>query len=557
MPGVSLLEALTGRLVLPVALILNPLLLVRCLLPSLRRETLPLAAALACLVLNAAVPVTLHLAGIPIAPRPLAAVHLFVAAAGLPVLRRLRRPAMLPGGLRLRAEAGLWLLLAVLVFPFAHLSGYDAYKWGDLAAAVAVERAIPWLVHPLSLFGFTPRSYPSLHPLLMGSIRALGATGIETSFYLASLVIAATAVAAARYLARSLGFNDRDAFLFAAFYALSPVFVRYIHWGTGRGLFLAVLPAFLAALAALPRPRAWAPALLTALLLALSHRTGLVAAVLLPAVRLAAPLWPRRRPAWCLALLLAAAALSLAFAPGAGLPGRLSGVLRSDLARFAWMSPAVLAAAVRRPRRLFAPDASGFMWVGLLVCFPAAHDPRFMYPALLGLPFLVYAAHAAIRAVPRPAAARTLARTALALSLCGALAVVVRRSLDATPDRIYRAARFIEAVDPYGPFEIVSARWRSRIQGLVTGSPRFTVSAAPRSAVRVAPPPGFPDAPRAWIRDWTRYLRAFLSIDAAADWYGSPRRRYVIIDRGDGVPPPDGVRLYDRDGVTVYRVTLP
>ncbi len=349
MPGASWIEILLGWGAMPVALLLNPLLLGRITMPGVGRERLPLIVAVWSLVLQPVLALIFHLTSAPIAPFPLIAAHFGIAVACLVLLRAVKRPLLPVSGAWPLGQLWILLLLAIFTFPFTHLGGIDAYKWGDLATAVALERNIPWLIHPLSLLGFTARSYPSLHPLLMGSIRALGATSIEAAFFLASLVMCGVGVTSASYLAERLGLQKRETLLYTAFYALSPVFMRYVHWGTGRGAFLAVLPLFVAALADLPRLKAWPLALFSGLLLVLSHKTGLICVVVFPLIRLASLLYPRRHPILCLLLLVLSFVASVMFAPVRYFgvpPGLFAGWIRYDLARFAWMSPALVLAVI-------------------------------------------------------------------------------------------------------------------------------------------------------------------------------------------------------------------
>jgi len=556
MPGTTLIEMILGRLSLPFALVINPLLLARCTWPGANRERLPLTVALWALVLQPMAALLFHFTGIPIAPLPLVGFHCTIALIGWGVLWLSKRPLLPASGKWPLGQLWIFLLLAILVFSFTHLGGIDAYKWGDLATSVAIERNIPWLAHPLSLLGFTPRSYPSLHPLLMGTIRALGGTGLDAAFYLASLVMCAVGVTGAAYLAQRLRLEKREALLFTAFYVLSPVFMRYVHWGTGRGAFLAVLPIFVAALSDLPRPKAWSLALLTGLLLVLAHKTGLICVPVLLLVRVTALLYPRRHPMFCLSLLVLSFAASLVFAPVryVGFPvGSALGWIRYDLARFAWLSPALVLAALVSPRTLFRPSASSFMWLALLVTFPVAHHME-MYPAMIALPFIVYAGSMALRVLPQhlPGTQEQHIRIALLLTLIGALAIVVQRSIEATPHRVYLAARHIEKIDPYGPFEIVSP-WRSRIQGIVTGCPRFTVTRDEEARVGIGAPPAFTlSDPHRFVTQWAGYIRGMLKTGTTADWYGSAQTRYHVLPATS--PPPANVDLlYNHRDIAIYR----
>jgi len=80
--------------------------------------------------------------------------------------------------------------------------------------------------------------------------------------------------------------NSRVALWTAFFYGFSPVFVRYNHWATGRGLFLALFPLFILSIIRLPGLKAWGGLLLTGLLMTLSHKAGCVA---VPALLLSLP----------------------------------------------------------------------------------------------------------------------------------------------------------------------------------------------------------------------------------------------------------------------------
>lgn len=549
------MEMLLGWGAMPVALLLNPMLLARCTAPRVARDRLPLVVAIWALVLQPIAALLFHFVGIPIAPVPLVAFHCVIAVVGSGVLWVSKRPLLPASGTWPLGQLWIFLLLAVFVFPFTHLGGIDAYKWGDLATSVAIERNIPWLVHPLSLLGFTPRSYPSLHPLLMGSIRALGATSIDAAFYLASLVMCGVGVTSAAYLAERVGIEKRQAILFTAFYVLSPVFMRYVHWGTGRGAFLAVLPLFVAALSDMPRLKAWALALLSGLLLMLSHKTGIICVLVLPLIRVAGLLYPRRHPAACFSLLVLSFAVSVVFAPVRyiGAPvGLLVGWIRYDLARFAWMSPALVLAAISAPRALFRPSESSFMWLALLVTFPVAHHTE-MYLAMIALPFVVYAGTSALRVLPQflPGAKEQYIRSALLLTLLGALAIVAQRSIEATPHRVYLAARHIEEIDPYGPFEIISP-WRSRIQGIVTGCPRFTVTRDESARVTIGSPPALTLNPHRLVREWAGYIRNLLQTRVTADWYGSPQTRYHVLPATDPAPQRT-TPIYNHRGIAIYR----
>ncbi len=115
----------------------------------------------------------------------------------------------------------------------------------------------------------------------------------------------------------------------AFFYAFSPVFMRYNHWATGRGLFIAIFPLFLLALINLSKIEVQkvekrralfvmgnlAGLISLGIFLTLSHKAGLIAlllilASLLPGILLSRLNWRWLAPALTIIALSVAIALS-------------------------------------------------------------------------------------------------------------------------------------------------------------------------------------------------------------------------------------------------------
>jgi hypothetical protein len=452
----------------------------------------------------------------------------------------------------------------VLVIPYTHLAGIDTYKWQDLATSVRVERAIPWLAHPLSLLGFTPRSYPSAQPLMLASIQILGGLGVDGGYFLMSVISGCTGICAAGLLGRRVLGESRWAMWFAFLYAFSPVFMRYNHWATGRGLCLSLYPLLLLALLEFPQAirrapvRAFMALPAIAALLALSHKTGQVALLVTLASLLCVLVLPRRDRRWltfALVGLSVAGACVLAsnaarFAP---LPATGAFVYRA-VTRFGWYVP-VAALGVLAGGEWLATPARRLLLPAALVSFPLAF-PGDMYGALLALPFICLAAVDGVRWMAErfPARGPALLRLAAALTLCGALAIVVHRSARATTRAVWRAACFLEQYDPLGPFRIEAPEpARYRIQGYVSGCPRFDVHLPSQTHVALRAPPPLKGEPRRVLRQWIAYLRyVFLFSGADVAWYGQAPRLYFVVVSGVGDRPADGHLLYEGDGVQVY-----
>jgi hypothetical protein len=551
----GLLATTFCRFALLPALLGTPLLTVRHLAP--RADALLTLAwtGVSAILLNAAVPIGLHLTAIPVTAAALAGVHWIVFALLLAALRP-RRIRFWPrdGGGSLRIPFLYWAIFAVLVFPFTHLAGIDTYRWQSLATGVRVERMIPWLLHPVSLFGFGPRAYPSAQPLVLASVQILGGLGVDAGFYFVSLLSGAVGILTATLMAVRLLGPGAPASACAALYAFSPVFLRYNHWATGRGLFLAVLPLAVLCAARLPR---WKPLFaypLLALLLAFCHKTGIAAAVLLPAAAVAARMVPARPSRWapvtlavpfCILAVLASRPLAPA--------GRLAGCLYADVTRFGILTLAAAAVWAFRPDCMALPHRR-LILCGLLLSFPLAHAAD-MYGAMVALPFLALTASEAVPLLDRAAPSRRVAAQACvaAAVLTAGAAVLVRRSLDATPRRIREAAAFLNERDPLGPFQIEApGRARAQLVGYVSGCPRFR--ARPAGAVRVlfAPRPSASGPVAFRVKAWTDYLRACIELDSVdVEWYGNAGRTYFVRIDGAGEAPADARPIYDRQGVAI------
>ncbi len=550
------------RFALLAACALSPWLIARLVLR--RRGDWLLTGAVAgatAVALNVATPLALHLAQIPIRPLTLATPHLALVTILL-VLRLLTRTPWRPTIAAPRAFIGLLAAFAILVIPCTHLAGIDTYKWQGLATAVRVEESIPWLIHPVSLLGFTPRAYPSAQPLLLATIQLLGGCGVGAGFFILSLMTGATALCTATVLGRRVFDVAPNAAWFAALYLFSPVFMRYAHWATGRGLFLALYPLFILALLRLPRPAALLLAPASALLLLLAHKVGVVAIAILPIAWLASLLLPPL-PWRVVPLLLALpfVAIAVLFSPNLILPpplGLALGFIRTAITRFGWMLP-VAAIGLIGPRGWLRHPARRRLLPAMCGTLPLAF-PRDMYGAMLALPFIAIAATFGLAWLRNqfPRHARLLAIAAALLTAAGAITIVTNRNLTATPPAVYRAARFLESYDPLGPYQVFApGRARVQIHAYVSGCPRFRVatSDSPSLHLRDAPPLLGPPAEVAVA--WIDFGRNLIELsDTATDWYGVNPRAYYILINGEGEPPPTpATLLYDHDSITIHKPT--
>ncbi len=530
------------------ALGLTPWLLARRLAPT--RDTVGILACWGAIMvgLNILIPVTLHLLHIQITATTLSASHLIAGLVAVAVSRLGPRKALEPLP---RSVLLCSLLFATLVIPVTHIAGIDTYKWQDLAGNLAVEGRISWFIHPLSLLGFTPRSYSSAQPLVLATIEMMGHTGVDWGFYILSLTFGLTGLAGAWLLGRRLLGSDRLAGWFAFFYIFSPVFMRYNYWATGRGLLLALLPLYLLILLRLASPSNLKSAicnlhsfLLLTVLLALSHKAGLIGAILIPMVFLASPVLVLLRGRWGLLLGLLAV-LVIGFSLTGGDAVTLGYRL---LTRFGWLVPLAALGLYAAPGQFISPAARAMLAGGfatlVLSCTPD------MYGALLALPFVTTLAATGLAALP----ARPIPPLIKILTVLTALVIVANQAKDSPGESVYRAALFLEQYDPEGPYRIEApGKTRPRMQAYVSGCPRFAVGSGSARDPIVARPPQWTGTLALDARHWIDYLRTMIGLrGASTDWYGSGDKVYYVTVASEGTAPPDAKLLFTHGNVKVY-----
>lgn len=520
------------------------------------------------IAVNTAIPITLHLLEIPLSPASLSSAHgvLAVVVLIISLVTWRQKSGVLQKGPVPGLLIATALLFALLTLPLTHIAGIDTYKWQDLASNVAIEQRISWLIHPLSLLGFTPRSYSSAQPLVLATIQMLGHTGIDWGFYILSLSFGLTGLAGALALGRSLFKSETSASWLAILYVLSPVFMRYNYWATGRGLLLALLPLYLLILvevgrSLIPQDRnqknqfeqkpqgtqrkliwlipAW---LFMTVLLMMSHKAGVIGALLIPILFIVSPALRFLYGRWGLWIAVLVA-LSLGLLLAGGQPVTLATRL---VTRFGWLLPLALFAIGSTPARFFTPPLRALFTAGLgtlvLSCTPD------MYGALLALPFMVCVATIGLEQIKwRPA-------IILGVTAIPAVVIVINQMRDSPSPAVYQAAQFIEQHDPRGPFRIEApGPARHQIQAYVSGCPRFTTQTDPSAPLAIQPPPPFigqlvPDA-----RRWTHYLRTLFSLRGAeTDWYGTGTKVYYITVDGQGLTPQKAKLLFTSGNVAVF-----
>lgn len=525
--------------------------------------------AILLVVISSAPALLLHVLGIPIQRLSLALCQSVICILAIACYGTMRRRPSIP-----RSYLFLFGLIpaAVLIFPYTNFTGIDTYKWQDLATAIRLEQHIPWLIHPVGLFGFLPRSYPSLQPVILANTQILANLGVDGGFRIFSLLVLWVGFMTSRCWFASFT-NRTHATICAFVYVTAPVFVRYSHWATGRGLFLALFPALLYLLthrgAWLSKNSSgslyskwilWFLALiLISFALVMSHKVAWVALLLILFSSCLARWFPRNRMiktgAIFFCLVIATLIANRMFF--ASVPGKLAGMLWSIATRFSWLFPAALIAWLVPHTPLY--QKSPFSRWALLLCIPLALDPQ-MYGALIALPLIVaYAVPLAIDLLMheriRPYRSIVIA-ILITMFLLPSIVVVISRSVRAIPDDIKTAAIFLDQHDPTGPSRVhAPGLLRNHIQAYVSGCPRFTLSGNPKMTFRLPSPP---DTPLALSRDnvftWTAWLRNIIAIEGLqVSWYGDNPTHYIFVTQGGNKAPQTGTCIYDSETVKIYQ----
>lgn len=141
----------------------------------------------------------------------------------------------------------LLALNIVLRYPVTpHELGVDSFFIHSLTNSISKFGYIKWALHPSSLFGLYPFSYPSGSPVIMSILSQLTRVDIEHTILIYGFVMAVLGMFASYVMALKVRKDYLFAFFTSFAFSTSPVFVEYTRWtATTRNLFLALFPLFL------------------------------------------------------------------------------------------------------------------------------------------------------------------------------------------------------------------------------------------------------------------------------------------------------------------------
>lgn len=589
---------------LPVLLLLviAPYCTTRFLFPHIKLVATIASTCMMIVILNTITPIVLHIFNIQINYLSLIIIHALLSVLSY-ISIRLKKISITTSWDNTDKQLLIIIgLFAIIIFPFTALAGIDTYKWLDLATSMKVEQSIPWLVHPLSLFGYTTgRSYPSAQPLILGTIMTISNLNIELSFYFMSLISGILGITSVFLLAQkifstqiyqekpnAMSFGKTLATpsrphtptlphyplpLYAAFfYGFSPVFIRYNHWATGRGLFLAVFPLFLLTLLNLSIIEIkklqtnrtlfiienLTGLILLGVFLPLSHKAGLIALLLILVSLPSRLLLPHRNWRWLIpALTLIAIIPTIILSPNEGAPlpfGLILGFIYTSITRFGILLPLAAIGLLAANNWLTNPHLRRIL-PALLLLLPFSCS-REMYGALIALIFItIAAANGFILITEKFQNQKIIIKRIITIFIIiGALAIIIHRSITATPRRIRTAALFLEQYDPTGPFMITSNNWRTKIQGYVSGCPRFKITKTDAIKIHIQRPPKLNQPPAKLLAAITSYSRHIITVSGLSlSYYGENPRHYIFHINNPSQTPTGTIRIYNKDGIEIFK----
>jgi hypothetical protein len=136
------------------------------------------------------------------------------------------------------------LLNIVLRLPWtSHAVGVDTFFVQGLAASISKFGSAKWLIHPTSVFGFYPYSYPSAQPFILSGLSQSSGISIEYVTLIFSIFLSLLGLCSAFILAKEIFDDDLYAILISFFYSISPNFIELTYWqASSRSLFMAIFP---------------------------------------------------------------------------------------------------------------------------------------------------------------------------------------------------------------------------------------------------------------------------------------------------------------------------
>lgn len=127
-----------------------------------------------------------------------------------------------------------------------HEGGVDTFLIHIYTNIISSHGYANWIIHPLSIFGIYPFSYPSAVPFVQSGFSQSTGINIEYTILLTSIIIGLIGMFTSYFMAKEMKDDDLFAFSVAFLFSLSPVFLCYtIATSSTRHLFIALVPLFI------------------------------------------------------------------------------------------------------------------------------------------------------------------------------------------------------------------------------------------------------------------------------------------------------------------------
>lgn len=141
----------------------------------------------------------------------------------------------------------LALLNIIIRYPVSHHAyGTDSFFVYGLATSISNYGYAKWVIHPMSLLGLYPLSYPSMYPFLLSGTSVCTNISIEYIILISEIILSILGMLSIYLVAREVKDDDFFSFIVAFVFSLSPAFFFYTNWiATTRGIFISLLPIFI------------------------------------------------------------------------------------------------------------------------------------------------------------------------------------------------------------------------------------------------------------------------------------------------------------------------
>lgn len=141
----------------------------------------------------------------------------------------------------------LIILNIILRYPCTpHELGDDSFYIHSLGGSISLHGHAQWVLHPLSLLGLYPFSYPSGVPFIISEISQCTGLNMELIILVVATIFGLLSLFTSYLMAGAIWDDDRFKFLVAFGYSLSPLLLKFTIWTMStRGLFIVLLPLFI------------------------------------------------------------------------------------------------------------------------------------------------------------------------------------------------------------------------------------------------------------------------------------------------------------------------